>query len=170
MRDGWDPDWPDSFTAVENAVCLNARATMQELLAHGVNVEDSNAVYFATSESNAEMLKLLFDNAESSMSDADRQQAFIIALRESAGRRPCELVQWMVEKWGDEGARDDHWPGALDCAFLIVFKGLTGFRSCLNLQECDQAIQVLGILIEVGTSANIHTDNSLKFTELHCTV
>ncbi|KAH3916915.1 hypothetical protein HBH56_049310 [Parastagonospora nodorum] len=62
LRDGWDPDWPDSFTAVENAARLSARATMQELLAHGVNVEDSNAVYFAASESDAEMLKLLFDN------------------------------------------------------------------------------------------------------------
>lgn len=170
LRDGWDPDWPDRFTAVENAARLSAKAAMQELLAHGFSVEDSNALYFAACESNAEMLELLFDNAESSMSDAARQHAFAIALRESAGRRSCELVRWVLEKRGDERTRDDHWQGALDCAFLTVFQGLTGLRSCPNSQECDQAIQVLEILIEADASVNAHSDDSSKCTALHYTI
>jgi ankyrin repeat protein len=166
LRDDWDPDWPDGFTPVENAARLDARAAMQELLAHGVNVEASDAVYFAARENHAKMLKLLFDTTESSMSDVARQQGLAIALRESAGQRSCELVLWVLEMRGDERALDDHWQGVLDCAFLQVFEGLIALPPSLHSQEYDQAIQVLEILIEARASINAHTNDSSQWTAL----
>jgi ankyrin repeat protein len=167
LRDGWDPDWPEGFTPVENVVLLDARVAMQELLAHGVNVEASDAVYFTAKEKHAEMLKLLFDQPESSMSDVARQQAFSIALRGSAAQWSCELVRWVLETGGDERALDDCWQGALDSACLHVLNGLLALPYCQHSQECDQAIQVLEILLKAGASINAHTKGSVSCTILH---
>jgi ankyrin repeat protein len=166
LRDDWEPDWPDGFIPVETAAHLNARAAMQELLAHGVNIEASDAVYVAARENHAKMLKLLFDTTESSMSDMPRQQGLAIALRESAGQRSSKLVLWVLEMRGDERALDDYWQGALDCAFLQVFEGLIALPPSFHYQEYDLAIQVLEILIEAGASINAHTDDSLQCTAL----
>jgi ankyrin repeat protein len=158
LRDDWDPDWPDGFTPMENAARLNTKAALQELLAHGVEFERSHAVYFAASKNHAEVLKLLLENTEGSMSDSARQQAFAIALQGSAAQRSCELVQWLLEMAGYERALDDHWQGALNCAFLAVGEGLANWPELIHSKECDEAIQVLEILIEAGASITAHSN------------
>jgi ankyrin repeat protein len=167
LRDGWDPDWPDGFTPVENAARQNSIAAMQELLAYGVDIEASNAVCFAAQENHAEMLRLLFEKTESSMSDVARQQAFATALRESAGKWCREILRWVLKTRGDERALDDHWQSALNCAYLQVFHELFTLPADILSQKSDRVIQVLEILVEAGASINAHTDGPSPCTALY---
>ncbi|KAH6852779.1 hypothetical protein B0T12DRAFT_326853, partial [Alternaria alternata] len=61
LRDNWANDEPDGFIPVETAARWNAIAAMQELIAHGVDLESSKAVFLAARENHMDMVRLLFE-------------------------------------------------------------------------------------------------------------
>jgi hypothetical protein len=131
---------------------------MEELLTHGVNFGTSDAVYFVVSEDHAEVLKLLLDDNESSMSAVACRCAFTIAPRESDAQHSCELIQWSLKVYGDKRVLDDHGQGALNCAFLAVCEGLAKWSDLMRPRDGDEVFQILKTLIEAGALITAHND------------
>lgn len=175
LRDNGTFDEPDGLTPVESAARLNAIAAMQELIAHGVDIESSSTVFLAARENHMDMLRLLWDKSSGSMSDTSHQRAFADALRVSAKNQSLEIIRFILQKLGHEleaNTRVNYWQGAIDLALLAVFDcdnadGDGGLPDYIHDQNWDHAVHVIDILIEAGASINTHGDDPTQRTALH---
>lgn len=173
LRDNGTVDDPDGFTPVESAACLNAIAAIQELIAHGVDIETSSAVYLAARENHLDMLRFLFDKTSSSMSDVSHRRAIADALRASAKNQSLEMVRFLLQKLSHEleaNMLDDYWQGALDRALLAVFDygdGTGILPDDIRSQNWDLAIQIIDALITTGASINANSGDPIQRTALH---
>lgn len=170
LRDGWEPENPDGFTAIECAALFNAEASMQELLAHGIDFESSDAVLFAARKAHTELLKQLLGVTKNFMSDHIRQETLAVALREMAAHQSLEMVRWILDLQGKERALDADWQRALNEALLHVLYGLNALDYNTQSQAIDQAIQILDVLIDSGASVNAQTDVTYQSTALSYTL
>ncbi|CAN9240193.1 unnamed protein product [Alternaria sp. RS040] len=175
LRDNWANDEPDGFIPVETAARWNAIAAMQELIAHGVDLESSKAVFLAARENHMDMVRLLFEKLSGSLLDTLHRQAIADALRVSAKNQNLEMVKFILQRFDSErdtNARDDYQQSALDSALMSVFDcdcadGDGGLLDCIRDQQWNHAVQIINVLIDAGASVNTYGKDPLRRTVLH---
>lgn len=175
LRDNGTFDEPDGFVSVETAARCNAVSAMQELIAHGVDVESSKAIFLAARENHMDMLRLLFKKISGRLLDKLHRRAIADALRVSVKNQNLEMVQFILQGFGSErdtNARDDYRQSALDTALLSVFDcdcadGDGDLLDYIRDQQWDHAVQIIDVLIDAGASVNTHGKDPLRRTALH---